>query len=202
MSRFVEEALARAGLMSVVTARRRGDAEGVHAARDALLSADLLFLGAAADMVRAEEIGEIVRVHASDAGRPSPTERDVTWLDAASDLDVLRAVALARLTGPRGGRVGVDWSRFGLELAQVALGFGASDLRGPVTRKSGLPILETEAKRVKGQGMVELATLKRREIALLVQHARRVPVFVGEDGRIVAPPPPPSQPSREETANA
>ena len=35
------------------------------------------------------------------------------------------------ITGPRGARVRVDWTRCGLELAQVALGFGADELVGP-----------------------------------------------------------------------
>ena len=65
-----------------------------------------------------------------------------------------------------------------MELAQVALGFGASDLRGPITRKSGLPIYEDEKLKVKGQGMVDLRSIKKREIAALITHAGRL-VFVG-----------------------
>ena len=61
----------------------------------------------------------------------------------------------------------------------MALGFGASDLAGPIMRKSGLPILETESRKVKGQGNVALAALKKNEIASLVRHAGRVPVFAG-----------------------
>lgn len=196
MTRFVEEAIGRAGLGPVLASRRIGDVEGVRRMLDKLRSADLLPLGALADIVRAEEIGDVVRIHTA----ATPSERDVSWIEATSELDVVRAIAIARITAPRGGRVGVDWSRHGLELAQVGLGFGASDLRGPITRKSGLPIYENEAKKVKGQGMVDLSALKKREIALLVQHAGRVPVFVGEDGRLVPPPPPP--PPREETTHA
>jgi hypothetical protein len=182
---FVEDALSRMGLMGVLAMRRQGDLEGARAALKARGTFDLLALGALADLVRAEEIGDVVRIHTTATAE----EKDVAWIEAASDLDVLRAVALARVSGVRGCRVGFDWSRRGLELAQVALGFGASDLRGAITKKSGLPILETEARKVKGQGMVELSALKKREIAALVQHARRVPVFVAEDGRLVAPPP-------------
>ena len=191
MSRFVEDAIGRAGLGPVLASRRIGDLDGIERHLPALRAADMMPLGALADLVRTEEIGDVVRIHTI----ASASERDVVWVEASSDLEILRAVAVARLTAPRGGRVGVDWSKHGLELAQVALGFGASDLRGPITRKSGLPIYENEAKKVKGQGMVELSTLKKREIALLVQHAGRVPVFVGEDGRLVAPP-------REETTHA
>jgi 2-iminoacetate synthase ThiH len=117
-----------------------------------------------------------VRVHES----ASP---DVTWVEpvkGASELDVLRAVAVARIAASKGARVGIDWSRHGIELAQVALGFGASELRGAIQRKSGLPILEEESKKVKGQGNVSLASIKRAEIAELVKHAGRRAVFADE----------------------
>ena len=68
-----------------------------------------------------------------------------------------------------------------MELAQVALGFGASELRGPITRKSGLPIYADEKTKVKGQGMVELSSIKRQEIAALVTHAGRLPMFIDEE---------------------
>lgn len=172
MSRFVDEAIARAGLAPVVGARRAGDIETVRRTMPEWQDADLLALGAVADAARLDDVGLEVRVHESNA------DADVIWIDGATELDVLRAVAVARIA--RGGRIGVDWSRHGLELAQVALGFGASDLRGPITKKSGLPILDSESKKVKGEGMVELATLKRREITTLVRHAGRVAVFVDE----------------------
>ena len=88
---------------------------------------------------------------------------------------VLRAVAVARLIGPKGARIGVDWTRYGLELAQVALGFGATDLRGAITKRSGLPILDDEAKKVKGQGNVPLSEIRNAEIVALIRHAGRVP---------------------------
>jgi hypothetical protein len=191
VSRFVEDALARAGLRSVLAQKRAGDVDGLTRTLATWRNADLLVLGALADLARQDEIGDVVRIHTA----ATASERDVAWVDAETDLDVLRAVAVARILAPRGARVGIDWSRHGLELAQVALGFGASDLRGPITRKSGLPILEHEAKKIKGQGLVELSSVKKREIALLVEHAGRVPVFVGEDGRLLAAP-------REEVTHA
>ena len=166
MSRFVEQAIERAGLLPVLEKRRRG--EKVEAGD--WQKADLLVLGAVADLLRAEEIGEGVEIHVAQA-------RTVRWVEAKSDLDVLRAVALARIE--HGGHIGVDWGQTGLEVAQVALGFGASDLTGPITRKSGLPIYEDETKKIKGEGLVDLAALKRREISLLVKHAGRVASFVG-----------------------
>jgi hypothetical protein len=168
--RFVERAIARAGLGEVLRARRAGDFDGVRASIDAWKDSDLLVLGAAADLVRSEEIGEGVVIHRSGEGE------NVAWIDGqANELEVLRAVAVARLCGPPGARIGVAWTRHGLELAQVALGFGASDLRGAITKKNGLPILEEESKKVKGQGNVPLAEIRNAEIVALVRHAGRVP---------------------------
>ena len=185
MTRFVEEAIAKAGLLPVLVARRSGDLETVRASATTWGTADLLALGAVADAVRIEDVGEVVRIHeraraASDEADPS----DVAWVETspdASELDFLRAVAIARIAARKGARIGVDWSRCGMELAQVALGFGASDLRGPITRKSGLVILEGEKLKLKGQGMVELRSIKKQEIGALVTHAGRLPMFVEDD---------------------
>lgn len=178
MSRFVEQAIARAGLAPVLRARRAGEIEAVRATMDDWRHADLLALGAIADAVRSEEIGEVVSIHKPGEGQ------GVLWIEIpsekATELDVLRAVAVARIAGPRAGRVGIDWGRHGLELAQVALGFGASELRGAITRKSGLPILDDESKKVKGQGNVSLASIKKAEIAALVKYAGRIPSFADE----------------------
>lgn len=177
MTRFVEEAIARAGLLPVLTARRGGEMDVVRGAIASWRSADLLALGAVADLVRAEDEGTEVRIHEGEGD-------SVLWIDGApSELDVLREVAVARISSAPGTKVGIDWGKWGLELAQVALGFGATDLRGPITRKSGLPILEDETKKVKGQGMVDLRSLMKRELADLVKYAGRLPVFVGEQGK-------------------
>ncbi len=177
MSRFVEEAITKAGLLPVLAARRSGDVETVRTTVTSWGGADLLALGAVADAVRVDDVGEVVRIYSTDH-----EGGDVTWVDAStcsSELELLRTVAVARIA--RGARIGVDWSKCGMELAQVALGFGASDLRGPITRKSGLPIYADEKTKVKGQGMVELASIKRQEIAALVTHAGRVPKFVEQE---------------------
>lgn len=177
MTRFVEEAIARGGLGPVLAARRAGDMNAVRESVSSWEKADLLVLGAVADAVRAEDVGLNVRIHERDV------PRDVTWIElpmGTAELDVLRAVAVARILGGKGARIGIDWSRYGIELAQVALGFGASDLRGVMAKKSGLPILEDEKKKLKGQGMVDLRSIKRREIAALVTHAGREPELVDE----------------------
>ena len=181
MSTFVEEAIAKAGLMPVLTARRSGDLETVRTTLTSWGAADLLVLGAVADLVRADDVGDVVRIHQRE---PLAGEPDVQWVETssgASELDFLRAIAVARIAARHGARIGVDWSVRGMELAQVALGFGASDMRGPIQRKSGLVILEGEKLKLKGQGMVELSTIKKQEIAALVTHAGRLPVFVDEE---------------------
>jgi hypothetical protein len=181
LSRFIEEAIAKAGMAPVLAARRAGDLDTVRGTVTSWGAADLLVLGAVADAVRVEDVGEVVRIHEHASRASAPGDAEVTWVDAsvhASELEFLRAVAVARIAARSGARIGVDWSKCGLELAQVALGFGASDMRGPITRKSGLPIYADEKLKVKGQGMVELASIKRQEIGALVTHAGRLPVFV------------------------
>lgn len=182
MSRFIEEAIAKAGLLPVLEARCSGDLETVRATLASWAAADLLVLGAVADAVRTNDVGEVVRIHERD---PLAGEPEVTWVETTttSELDFLRAVAVARIaaTGGATARIGVDWSQRGMELAQVALGFGASELRGPIRRKSGLPIYADEKLKVKGQGMVELRAIKRQEIGALVKHAGRVPTFLDAD---------------------
>jgi len=174
MSGFIDDAIARAGLGAVLPARRGGDLEAARAALRAAGPVDLLVLGALADAVRTDECGPVVRIW-------SEPDRTVTWAAAyESELDLLRAVAIARVTGPTRARIGVDWGAIGLELAQVALGFGATDLAGPITRKSGALIRPEDLRKVKGQGMVASAALKWREIVRLVESAGRVAELPGE----------------------
>lgn len=178
MTRFLEDAIARVGLMPVLEARRAGDLDTVRAGLAALRSADLLALGAIADLLRSEEIGDEVRIH--EEGE----EAGVVWVTAppgATELDVLREAAITRIASAKGARTGIDWSRHGYEVAQVALGFGVTDLRGSLMRKSGLPIYDDEVAKVKGEGMVDLKSLKKRELAKLVAHAGRIAVFASED---------------------
>ena len=187
MSKFVEEAIAKAGLLPVLSARRSGDLEAVRTTVASWGVADLLALGAVADAVRIQDVGEVVRIHERE---PAASEGEVTWVEtgrSTSELDFLRAVAVARIASSPGARIGVDWSQRGMELAQVALGFGASELRGPIQRKSGLPIYEGEKLKVKGQGMVELRAIKRQEIGALVRHAGRLPNFVDGEGNGASP---------------
>lgn len=182
MSKFVEDSIAKAGLLPILEAHRAGDMATVTASIGSWCSADLLILGAVADAIRAEDVGETVYVR-ERAREDSPSSPAIKWIspmEGTTELDLLRAVAVARIQASKGARIGVDWSQCGMELAQVALGFGASDLRGPITRKSGLPIYEDEKKKIKGKGMVELRSIRKREIELLVMHAGRIAEFVDD----------------------
>ncbi len=178
MTPIVLQAIEAAGLGDVLVARRAGDLPAVRASEARLVVADLLAVGALADAVRAEEVGDVVRVH-TGAQRPRLDPGVLLGADAGG-LDLLRRVAIARLTAPRGAVVAVDWAAAGFEIAQVALGFGADALVGPVQSRRGLPIAEDAAKKVKGQGMVAVATLKKQEIAGIIRRTGRRPLFDDE----------------------
>jgi hypothetical protein len=196
VSSLVTQAIAAAGLDDIVSARRLGALSPLQVER--LRQADLLALGALADAVRAEEVGADVKIFADGAPAPSPDERLVVLppegSSALTGLELLREVAVARVAGPRAARVRVDWARCGLELAQVALGFGASELAGPIANKRGLPLAEGEMLGVgKKSGWEPADLVKRRELAAGVERGGRVAVFVGRDGTPEALPPPPKE---------
>lgn len=152
----------------LLAARRAGTLS-----RERLEGEDLLVLGALADRVRREEVGPEVAVHLERAPRDLPVVR-------GQGLELLRAVAIARATGPKGARLGVDFSECGFEIAQVALGFGASELVGVVANKRGLPIAEDAVRKIKGHGMVKEKALKKKEIEGLVVRCQRTPKFAPE----------------------
>jgi len=173
---FVERAIERAGLGGVLPARKRGEPDDLDRVRALLTpTVDLLIVGALADAIRAEECGGLVRVHPTAAP-------DVQWFEreGRSELDLLRAIAVARITSARGAKIGIDWGTQGLEVPQVALGFGVTDLTGPITLKSGDLIDADDLKKVKGKGMVAKTALKRLEIAALIQNAGRSCQFTDE----------------------
>ena len=76
--------------------------------------------------------------------------------------------------GPIGGRIVVDFGALGLEIAQVALSFGATDLAGPIASRRGLPMVESDDQK---------KLVKRREIAGFVERAGFRPVFVTTEAR-------------------
>lgn len=181
MSALVDRALEGAGLSAIVAARTAGDLARVRAEIDRLGAAtvDLLALGALADRIRADEVGDIVRVY-THAAADDRDDADVVTVDAdgGEGLAFLRALAIARITGPRASRIRVDWTSVGLELAQVALGFGASELRGTIASKRGLPIAATDMAGVGKESAKEPAALvKKRELAAFIERSGRRPVF-------------------------
>jgi hypothetical protein len=180
MSTLLEQAIRAAGLGDVMEARRRGAVGDEHLAR--LRHADLLVLGALADRVRTEDVGDEVRIYVGVPGDDDARVRVLPDGDReVTGLELLREVAVARIAGGREARVRVDWTRCGLELAQVALGFGASELVGRIASKRGLPLAEDERLGVGKKSRTELASLvKRKELEGFVRRAGRTPSFVGE----------------------
>lgn len=182
MSALTESAIARAGFAAIFELRAQGDWEALAAFAERLEKADMLVLGALADALRAREVGDDVFLSV-DSGAPA-TEHAVLLRgepgngSGSGGLRFLRQVALARVLGAKGRRVGVDWSSVGMELAQVALGFGANELAGTLTTKRGLPIAEGAlsgvGKKSERRPMVEA---KRKELADAVVRAGRRPVF-------------------------
>ncbi len=206
MSAIVEIAIARAGLEPLLAARARGDEAHVRELAAALDKHDLLVLGALADQIRAAEVADLVRIFADVEADDGPTVVTVTRsasTGADTGLGFLRAVAFARITGPKAARVRVNWTDIGLELAQVALGFGASELVGVIASKRGLPIADgTMSGMGKKSDQVLLTTLKRRELAGFVRRSGRRPAFVLADGTLeeVAPLAHDTQHIHDETA--
>jgi 2-iminoacetate synthase ThiH len=184
MSALSDQAIVKEGLWPLFEARRARDLEGARGMAQALETADLLAVGALADAVRREEVGDVVRLYANARPEADAAAVDVRKAGAgdSSGIRLLRDVAIARITGPLAARVRVDWSEIGLELAQVALGFGASELVGPIANKRGLAIADDATKKVKGAGMVSVQAMKQRELAGLVERGGRTVVVIGPRG--------------------
>ena len=104
---FIERAIESAGLGAVLPARRRGDLAMVRSLFAVRPDVDILVLGALADAVRAEECGDVVRIHprAQDEALPD----GVTWIARTdrTELALLRQIALCRILLPRGARIGI-----------------------------------------------------------------------------------------------
>jgi 2-iminoacetate synthase ThiH len=178
VSALIDSAIDAAGLAGVLEARRAGRLGDADVAL--LRAADLLALGALADRIRGEEVGDEVLIDAHADGAPQlgvlmlPGEgRELTG------LELLREVAIARITGSRAARIRVDWTRCGLELAQVALGFGANELAGRIADKRGLPLADGAKLGVLGKkSRLEMAeVVKHRELEGFVRRAGRTPRF-------------------------
>jgi hypothetical protein len=171
-SKLVERALEREGLSSILASRERGQVEGGPHALQILARADLLALGAAADIARRRECGDEAHIHVPSPPAETPSLIVMDSRERLRGTELLRKIASLRLAGPIGARIVVDWGALGLEIGQIALSFGATDLAGPIASRRGLPMLDTEDQK---------KVVKRREIAGYVERAGFRPVFVHAD---------------------
>jgi hypothetical protein len=173
-SRIVDRALAEAGLDRWLARKLAGDVlEGDRAwIEERIPTLDPLVLGALADRVRLAELGSTVRVHLR---RPLDAAAELPRFDpVAGGIAFLRAVARARLLGAAGAKIRIDVDDVGLQLSQVCLAYGASELIAPQKKRS----IVTDAD---GDAAAE-AILRERELAALVRAAGREPLIVETKG--------------------
>ena len=173
-SALVHRLVERAGLGPLLAERERGVVPSGREVSELLARADLLALGAAADIARRRECGDEARIHIPSA---PPASEGLVVIGREASLRgtaLLRRIVSDRLTGPIALRIVVDFEMLGLEIAQVALSFGASDLAGPIASRRGLPMVDRDDQK---------KMVKRREIAAYVERAGLRPVFVSTDAR-------------------
>lgn len=167
MSRLVDKSIAEAGLDRVWKLREAERFDELHGMRAELTKADILPLGALADAIRAREVGPRVTIYSAD-----DKAHDALCPTATFGIELLREVAVLRIISPKSRAVRVDWGAVGIEAAQVALGFGASELVGPFGSIEG-PI--GKARTLK---LVDGAQKWREELAKLISLVGREAVFM------------------------
>jgi hypothetical protein len=170
-SKLVDELLLREGLRPVLDLRERGVVPAERDIAELFARSDVLALGAAADVARRRECGDETRIHVPCAPSPEGNLVVVGAATATRGGALVRQIASLRLAGPIGRRIVVDFGVLGLEVAQVALSFGATDLAGPIASRRGLPLVDREDQK---------KLVKRLEIAGYVERAGFRPVFVTE----------------------
>jgi hypothetical protein len=175
-SKLVLDAVATAGLGPVLTRRERGEVPDDDAVVELLASVDNLALGAAADIARRRECSPEARIFVPTAPAPNAIVTVLGAREAARGTALLRGIAILRLTGPIGQSIVLDFGVLGLQIAQVGLSFGATDLAGPIGSPRGLPVLADDPKKV----------IKRRELAAFVERAGFRPVFVTNENSALA----------------
>jgi hypothetical protein len=164
---LIELALSQANANDLVKRRSAGRSLSANELEQ-LSSLDLLVLGAAADRVRQADCGDEVRVYVGRTPLASERFLLVDDLEGKRGTDLFRHLAALRLSSPAGARVCLAYDQVGIEIAQVALAFGVSDLAGPVRGKNALP-LSSDAQK---------ALTRRAEIAGYIARAKRTAVFV------------------------
>jgi hypothetical protein len=135
---------------------------------------DLLVIGALADCLRRAECGDVVRIHLRRPPRatgPSLPPFDPT----IGGVAYARNVARARILAPKGAPIAIDAEEVGLQIAQVALAFGATELIAPMRR---MPMV-TDGETLDAGA---LAVLRERELAALIIAAGRSPRVVDAAG--------------------
>jgi hypothetical protein len=159
MGRVFVRAIEAAGLVDY--RQRALSGQGLSASdTEHLRGADLLLVAGLADEVRAEFRGEDVRIlsSASSAAQAEPklVVFDVCACESGlTGAEVLRELALLRLTTPADTAVAVSFEALGLELAQTALLFGADVLLGDLGSARTLPLLDGPiARRRELEGLV------------------------------------------------
>jgi 2-iminoacetate synthase ThiH len=170
IGRLLRKALEQAGVLEL--GERALSGQGLELRDMAVLEqTDLLLVAGLADAVRRRHRGDEVRVLANASAR-----RDADLLrlhlpgggaDGPTGEELLRQVALARLSTPCTRGVGVSFEQLGLELAQTALAFGADVLFGDLETKRTLPLLSGKAAR-------------RQELAGLIERSGRRVRFADE----------------------
>jgi hypothetical protein len=168
-SKLVWAALEREGLQRLLASREQGTVPSDPMDLERVARADVLALGAAADIARRRECSGDVLIYVPSAPPEIAPLMVVGAREASRGTALLRKIAALRLTGPIGARIVVDFGAMGLEVAQVALCFGATDLAGPIASRRGLPMLD---------GDDQKKLVKRREIAGYVERAGYRAVFV------------------------
>lgn len=160
MGRMWRLAVERAGLSDVAERALAGAGLG-DADLARLRAADTLVLAGLADAVRERHHGDAVRMWPPDAAR---RDRAVVWLDPGTPgesgptgEELLREVAFARLRAPGASSLAVRFDALGLELAQVAITFGADAWWGDFGARRVLPLVETAERRAEIQGLLERA---------------------------------------------
>jgi hypothetical protein len=169
MTRLIRERIERAGLLPLLEERADRRVPSGPALWETLMQVDLLSLGAAADLARRRECGDEVHIYIPAAPARSDALSVFGRGESLRGSSLLRKIAALRLTSPLGARLVVDFGVLGLELGQIALSFGATDLAGPIASRRGLPLVDADEPR---------KLVKRREIAGFVERAGFRPVFV------------------------
>jgi hypothetical protein len=161
MGRILDRALEQAGISDlaerVLQGRGLADADLIR-----LRAADVLVLAGLADAVRERFHGEDVRVLGIAAALRDPELLRLGFEDggepARTGQELLIEVALARLATPGRRRIGVRVDEIGLQLAQVALTFGADVLFGELGGDRILPLLDgPQARRAELDALIERA---------------------------------------------